>query len=298
MKKIHLLVALGLVALPVLADGPSHAMKVFPDPKIAAALPPDLRKAWMDEMTAAPKTAQESSVYGDIVRIPYQSFKVYKVHVAPGSPLMVELPEGETANKGIWIDTSWWKAESIPGSNRLVVTAIPAEGIVGKRTFMHVETTPSNLRISFELEAVGEQERVPAVVKLYLDAPDADTAYKRQFTQAVADQTADIQRSTEEVYRRKLEEWKDQAATKFYDLYKWSGDVDVERVISDGVQTRIFSNAPELSSVGFINKDGDKPEVVNFTLQNGVYIINRVLQSGEKFVLTLGKKTTTIKVRG
>lgn len=136
------------------------------------------------------------------------------------------------------------------------------------------------------------------MVSLYLDNTDADTAYKRQFSQAVADQTAEIQRSTEEVYRRKLEDWKDQTASKFYDLYKWSGDVPVERVISDGVQTRIFSNASELSSVSFVNKDGGAPEVLNFSLQNGVYTINRVLQEGEKFVLVLGKKTTTIKVKG
>lgn len=130
MKVQNLALTLALVALPALADGPSHAMKVVPDPKIAAALPPDLRKSWLDSLNERPKEAPASAVYGDITRIPYQSFRVYKVNVVPGSPLMIELPVGETA-RAAWVDQSWWKAESLPGSGRVLVNAIPAEGVIG-----------------------------------------------------------------------------------------------------------------------------------------------------------------------
>src|ERR1035438_7771700 len=70
---------------------------------------------------------------GGVIKAPYLSDRVYKIYVVPGSPVMVELPMGESP-ENIWYDTQYWKAESTPGSNRLVVKALNVDNILGKRT--------------------------------------------------------------------------------------------------------------------------------------------------------------------
>lgn len=40
---------------------------------------------------------------------PYQAERVYKLRLIPGSPVMVEIPMGETP-ENIWYDKLWWKS--------------------------------------------------------------------------------------------------------------------------------------------------------------------------------------------
>lgn len=70
-------------------------------------------------------------------------------------------------------DKKWWMAESVPGSNRVLVRAIEADGIQGKKTLLHIEMAPSGSRSSFALEAVTDFDQL-AVFQVYMDAEDPE----------------------------------------------------------------------------------------------------------------------------
>jgi hypothetical protein len=69
----------------------------------------------------------------------------------PGAPFALELPAGETA-RNIWFDNRWWAAESTPGSARVFLRALGTVDVVGRKGFIHVETDPSDYRISIRVE--------------------------------------------------------------------------------------------------------------------------------------------------
>lgn len=248
----------------------------------------------LEEGKAAPATIPASAHFGDLVRVPYQSFKVYRMALFPGTPAVIELPQGESA-QNIWYDKKWWMAESVPGSNRVLVRAIEADGIQGKKTLLHIEMAPSGLRLSFALEAVTDFDRQPAVFQVYMDAEDPEALARKQLEAKVAERLTPLRANLEAHAQAELENWKGQALAKVRTDYRVKGKVDVSRVVDDGTQTFIYSNAPELSALSFVNRD-KKEEALNSQLQGGRYVVNRVLQMGERFVLTVGDKQTTVSL--
>ena len=105
----------------LVADGPSGIMTIPSSlPKVAKAArvmgTSEAQKSDAGKPTGAPKV--ESPYFGDIMRLPFQSHRIYKIQVVPGSPVMLELPAGESAKNMFW-DTNWWTLESTPGSGRV-----------------------------------------------------------------------------------------------------------------------------------------------------------------------------------
>jgi hypothetical protein len=84
----------------------------------------------------------------DCGKMPYLPSKVYGLRLIPGAPAIVELPMGEIAHN-IWYDKSFFKAESTPDTNRVVVQATNTPEAVGKISYIHIETEPSNLRVTW-----------------------------------------------------------------------------------------------------------------------------------------------------
>ena len=104
----------------------------------------------------------------DTVRLPYNRGKVYQVRLLPGAPFALELPAGESV-KNLWFDNRWWAAETTPGASRVFLRAIGASDVVGRTGFVHIETDPSDLRLSIRVEAVQDGAEVPAALEIYVE---------------------------------------------------------------------------------------------------------------------------------
>jgi len=115
-----------------------------------------------------PVKRSDKVVVRDTVRVPYLAGKVYQIKLMPGAPFALELPAGESA-RNIWVDNRWWKAESTPGSSRVFLRALGSDDVVGRRGFIHVETDPSDYRISLRVEGVPETAEVSAGLEIYVE---------------------------------------------------------------------------------------------------------------------------------
>jgi len=235
-----------------------------------------------------------SYISGDTVRIPYQAHRIYHLRCVKGAPLMVELPLGETV-KNVWLDRMYFIGEAVPGSGRVLLKAQNAEGVDYQKTTVHIETS-GDLRISAVLECLPSNTRTipPSVYTFYLDGQDEQVARNR-LIQIRADEAAQAYKEViDERYRATFTQWKAEALGKINDKYAVKGSADIGKVVDDGVQTWIYaSGMTEINSLKAINRDKQE-ETVNFEYVNGVYVINRVLASGEKFELSIGKEKTTV----
>jgi hypothetical protein len=115
-----------------------------------------------------PKIAPNKVVVRDTTRLPYAPGKVYEVRLMRGALFALELPPGESA-RNIWVDNRWWKAESTPGSSRVFLRALGTEDVVGRRGFIHVETEPSDYRISLKVVGVPETADVSPGLAIYVE---------------------------------------------------------------------------------------------------------------------------------
>jgi hypothetical protein len=113
-----------------------------------------------------------------IVDNEYDEDGVYEASLAPRVPLLIELPPGERA-ANILIDQRYWEARAttttlactsvVPCVNRIAVRAIDDSG-GDHPTTMHIETSPSNLRITVALDALNTGDAAPAVLRFKLPA--------------------------------------------------------------------------------------------------------------------------------
>lgn len=281
------IVALALVGLAVQASAPSKLVtgaaalqSPYPSTEVKRSLAAD------EFRSPVPTTGTQKS--------PYQAERVYKVRCVPGSPVMVELPMGEEAGQ-IWNDKQWWKVESTPGSNRILITALAADGVRGRKSNVHVETYPSNLRVSFQVEAVGEDQEPPSVVTLYLDGNDLEAKARVQAYSKALHDAGLFKKTISEDMRANFEAWKAKAVTTMKDSYKFEkGKLGLERVVSDGNQTFISIKTTEQPALKLKNRDGVE-ETLNYEVKEGTFIVNHVLLDGEQFILVVGKETATIR---
>ena len=274
---------LGCVA--ALASAPSHQARLA---TTCAEASVEAKLALSSEDNRAPVPSV------GILKSPYKAERVYKIRLIPGAPVMVELPMGESP-ENIWYDPQWWKAESTPGSNRLVLKALAADGVRGRKSNIHVETVPSNLRISLQVEAVGEDQDPPSVVSLYLDGSDLEAKARVQAYAKVMHDATLFKKSMTEDMRASFEAWKAKAVTTMKDAYKFDkGKLGLERVVSDGNQTFISIKTTEQPAMKLKNRDGVE-ETLNYEVKEGTFIVNHVLLDGEQFLLVVGKETATIR---
>jgi hypothetical protein len=246
---------------------------------------------------AAPAKANPTPTYGDIMRITYQSFRIYPMKLVPDAAIAVELPLGETF-KWAWVDRKYFAAEAVDGDTRILVRALPVPGVVGRRTTLHI-ITQNDLRISFSLEAVDMDVALPpAVWHLVLEGSDEETTRARILNQRAQEQAEKLAAEKEHQLRQNFEAWKITAMENMDDRYSWTGDWPIARVVTNGVQTFLYLTA-KVSQPGTITLIGKskEPETVDFEYHNGVYTINHVLAEREKFKLQLAKDVSTIKHR-
>jgi hypothetical protein len=232
----------------------------------------------------------------DTVKLPYLASKVYGLRLIPGAPAVVELPQGESAHN-IWFDRSYFKAESTPDTNRVVIQALNTPEAVGRTSYIHIETEPNNLRISLKVEGVPDRQDVPGVLQIYLDGSDEGTLVQAQVQQKVAKEAAYARKFAQEKATADFQAWRQQLLQNVNDRYGWGGDMVIDRVVDDRVQTFVFMpKASDLAVLELLDKAG-KPEKVNYELENGCYVINKVLRPGEKWHLILGKEQAWIRVK-
>jgi hypothetical protein len=232
----------------------------------------------------------------DTLRYAYTAGMVYRIRLSPGSPFVIDLPTGEEA-RNLWADGRYWSAESTEGSSRVVIRALGSTDIVGKRGLIHIETKPSDLRISLKVEAVDEGDDVPAAMQLYFEGSSAQDPIRHQVRKEVDAQLVLARKQAEEKARADFEAWTRQTLATFRADYDWGGDFRVSRVVSNRLVTYVtVPDASDKAVMQYVNKAG-KTEIVNFELSNGTYAVQKVLQPGEKLRLILGKEQAWVALR-
>lgn len=241
---------------------------------------------------AGPGMAQESTI-----KVPYQAQRVYTLRLIPGAPAIVELPSGEQA-KNIWFDKAYFIAESTPETNRVVVKALNTPEAVGKNSYVHIETEPSNLRISLKVIGVADSQDVPGVLTVYLDGADEGTLVNAQVAKRLKQEMPYAQKYATDQAEGRFEAWRSNLMKNFNDHYTWGGDFPIDRVTDDKVQTWVYMpSVSDKAIIELIDKAGH-PEKVNYELENGAYVVqNKVLRTGEKWHLILGKEQAWIKAK-
>jgi hypothetical protein len=243
------------------------------------------------------RPARERTVPRDTLRYPYTEGALYRVKLVPGSPFVVELPPGESA-RNIWRDTQYWMAETTDGSSRVVVRAIASSDVVGRRGLIHIETVPSQLRISLRVQAVEDSEDVPAALQVYLERGNAQDVIRRQVRQSVDAELLLVRKHAAEEERARFEEWKRKTLSSLRDDYDWGGDFRIAKVVDNRLQTYItVPDGSDKAVIQYVDRAG-KTEIVNYEFLNGVYVLeNKVLRRGEKFRLILGKEKAWIALK-
>jgi hypothetical protein len=235
----------------------------------------------------------------DTLRLPYSRGKVYQVRLLPGAPFALELPAGESA-KNIWFDNHWWAAESTPGASRVFLRALGSSDVVGRTGFVHIETEPSDLRLSLRVEAVRESAIVPAALEIYVEGSALNDPAQRQMRKSISREVVYAQKQAEEQARAQFDSWRKNAMVNLRgdEAYDRGGDFLISRVVDDKVQTFIsVPNATDRAVIQFVDKTG-RPELVNYEIENATYVVqNKVLRPGEKFRLILGKEQGWVTLR-
>ena len=240
---------------------------------------------------------QERVVAKETIRIPYSQGKVYDIKLIPGAPFALELPAGETA-KNIWVDNRWWAAESTPGSSRVFLRALGTQDVVGKRGFIHVETEPSDFRISLRVEGVPDTADVSPGLEIYAEGSTLNDPVKLQARKLADKELLYVQKREQDRARAEYEGWRKNMLQNVRADYEWGGDFRISRVVDDQVQTFVsLPDASDKAIIQYVDKAG-KTEIINYELENGTYVLqNKVLHRGEKFRLVLGKQQAWISLK-
>lgn len=275
-----------LLALALGLAGPSLPAKAQePPPVPEETTPPKKRPA----RPAPARENQDRLLFGESIRLPYIEGRIYKMYLAPGSPVAVQLPEGETVSN-LWLDGYWFKGQSTPGSRVAVITAIPSINVVGKSTNCIIETKPLGLTINFVVECVQDIDSTMSPSwTFYVEGADPVIQVRRDALNQIQSMGAAMR----DGLQQENEAWKVDTLGRIRFAYKTTGH-DVKKVLDDGLQTWIFT--PEATEQGSLKVVGpDKlEEVLTPKYDNGVYKVARVLRAKEKFVLSIGKNETKI----
>ncbi|BDU76844.1 TrbG/VirB9 family P-type conjugative transfer protein [Mesoterricola sediminis] len=232
----------------------------------------------------------------DTQKVPYLPSRVYSLRLIPGAPAMVELPQGETV-RNIWYDKSFFKAESTPETNRVVVQATNTPEAIGKISYIHIETEPSNLQVSLKVEGVPERHESPSVLQIYMDGSDEGSLVNAQVQQRVKRETLYARKFAEDKAAADFQAWRRDLLQNLNDNYAWGGDMQIDRVVDDKVQTYVYMpGASDKAVIELLDRAG-KPDKVNYELENGSYVVAKVLRPGEKLHLILGKEQACIRLK-
>ena len=157
-----------------------------------------------------PALAASAPVSPDTLRLPYNRGKVYQVRLLPGAPFALELPVGESV-KNLWFDNRWWAAETTPGASRVFLRAIGASDVVGRTGFIHIETDPSDLRLSVRVEAVHDSAAIPAALEIYVEGSALNDPAQRQMRKSIDRELVYAQKQAQDNARSQFDAWRKNA---------------------------------------------------------------------------------------
>ena len=145
---------------------------------------------------------------------------------------------------------------------------------------------------------MSESSEVSAGLEIYVEGSTQNDPVKQQSKKLADKDLFYMQRREQDKARAEIAVWRKNLLENVRADYEWGGDFRVGRVVDDRVQTFItVPDASDRAVIQFVDKTG-KPEVVNYELENGTYVVqNKVLRPGEKFRLVLGKQQAWIALK-
>jgi len=234
--------------------------------------------------------------------VKYGQDDIVTVHAKLRYSTLIVLPENEeildftTGDKDFWI---------INGAHNLCYIH-PAQA--GIRSNLNLITASGHV-YSFLLEEISNEPNVEPDLKIFIEpkeqsgigmdafarnfvpASEVD-AYQREI-QSVRDQAAVQVKAVEANAKQRIEQFRSQYPTKLQFDYELDRKAMrepflVSAIFHDDRFTYLKCAAPEKPAIYEI-KDG-KPNLINFDLQSGVYIIPKIVDAG---YLAIGKKKVT-----
>jgi type IV secretion system protein VirB9 len=234
--------------------------------------------------------------------VKYSQDDIVTVHAKLRYSTLIVLPENEeildftTGDKDFWI---------INGAHNLCYIH-PAQA--GIRSNLNLITASGHV-YSFLLEEISNEPNIEPDLKIFIEpkgqsgigmdafarnvvpASEVD-AYQREI-QSVRDQAAAQVQAAQATAKQQIERFRSEYAAKLQFDYELNRKATrepflVSAIFHDDRFTYIKCAAPEKPAIYEI-KDG-KPNLINFDLENGVYIIPKIVDAG---YLAIGKKKVT-----
>ena len=216
-------------------------------------------------------------------------------------PVNEEILDATTGDKEFWI---------INGAHNLCYLHPAQQGI---RSNLNLITSTGHV-YSFLLTEISNEPNVEPDLKVFVERKEESTingasgvpplarasevqAYKAAVDAARAD-AAQAVRAAEERARKDISEYREQYAGKLEFDYSYNAKAarapfSVAAIYHDDKFTYIKSSAQEKPTI-YELKDG-KPNLINFELANGVYVITKIVDQG---YLALGKKKLNFERHG
>jgi type IV secretory pathway VirB9-like protein len=219
-----------------------------------------------------------------------KSDNVYQIVTKIGCHTTLELPSGKKIKHFIIGDQKLWKAES--DGKYAFVKPIQA----GIETTISIITTDEKM-FQFtvvEASAIGENSFHKKVKIIYED--DEPMIKRVAPVEAIASRSPsdeELKEKTDELFNeRKI----DLIKKLDYRFKIKKNKFDIKAVYQDGVFTFIDLSKTQIRPAVFLTteKEKEKLEPVNFTDDNGIYTIHRILAPGECFILKNGTKYSKI----
>jgi type IV secretion system protein VirB9 len=234
-------------------------------------------------------TAQDASAR----TVQYHSQDIVAIHAKMKYTTLIEVPPTEKIMEAATGDKDFWVVDVV--GNFCFVH--PAKA--GISSNLNLITDKGNI-YSFTLQDISATAETPDLKVLIAPADRSSITASKGPAQYVP--AAQLQQSKQELavlqshVTQAVDEYKSTypLALKFDYTYKTNeAPFDIQSIYHDDKFTYIKTNAPEKFSV-YEMKDG-KPDLVNYDLRDGTYIIPKVMDSG---YLELGKKRMDFTRKG
>ncbi len=240
-------------------------------------------------LTAVTGVTQETSAR----TVQYHSQDIVPIHAKLKYTTLIEVPPTEKIMEAATGDKDFWVVD-----------------VVGNFCFVHPAKTgiSSNLNLitdkgniySFTLQDISSSAEMPDLKVLVQPADQSSIVASNGPAQYVPaaqlDQSKDQLAAVQSHIAQAVDEYKSAypLALKFDYTFKANeAPFDIQSIYHDDKFTYIKTNAPEKFSV-YEMKDG-KPDLVNYDLREGTYIIPKIMDSG---YVELGKKRMDFSRKG
>jgi len=240
-------------------------------------------------LTSAAAVAQDASAR----TVQYHSQDIVPIHAKLKYTTLIEVPPTEKIMEAATGDKDFWVVDVV--GNFCFVH--PAKA--GISSNLNLITDKGNI-YSFTLQDVSGTSEVPDLKVLIVPADRssivASNGPARYVPAAQLEQSKQQLAALESHVTQAVDEYKSAYPLKLKFDYKFKADgppFDIQSIYHDDKFTYIKTTAPEKFSV-YEMKDG-KPNLINYQLRDGTYIIPKVMDSG---YVELGKKKMEFSRKG